>query len=241
MLFGRNNSKRSHSSMLDYYKVLGVNKVATTTDIKRAYRKLALKWHPDKNPDNPTESNKKFKEISEAYEILSDEKKRRIYDERGKDGYEDSRQRGRARHHHAYDDDFVFARFTFRDPDDVFKEFFGSSSPFSNMFGIRPQNNRGNDTQLFHNSPFGIGISNIDDIFFNADPFSSSFSSFNMNAGGNGGALKTTSTSTRFIDGKKVTTKKTRENGNETVMIYENDVLKSKTVNGVADAISYKK
>lgn len=58
--------------MVDYYKVLEVNKNSTTADIKKAYRKLALKWHPDKNPDNQDESNRKFKEISEAYEVLSD-------------------------------------------------------------------------------------------------------------------------------------------------------------------------
>ena len=60
--------------MVDYYKVLEVNKNSTTADIKKAYRKLALKWHPDKNPDNQDEANRKFKEISEAYEILSDGK-----------------------------------------------------------------------------------------------------------------------------------------------------------------------
>lgn len=60
--------------MVDYYKVLEVNKNATTADIKKAYRKLALKWHPDKNPENQDEANRKFKEISEAYEILSDGK-----------------------------------------------------------------------------------------------------------------------------------------------------------------------
>lgn len=60
--------------MVDYYKVLEVNKNATTADIKKAYRKLALKWHPDKNPENQDEANRKFKEISEAYEVLSDGK-----------------------------------------------------------------------------------------------------------------------------------------------------------------------
>ncbi|KAF6209039.1 hypothetical protein GE061_014782 [Apolygus lucorum] len=68
--------------MVDYYKVLDVTKNSTTADIKKAYRKLALKWHPDKNPDNPEEATKRFKEISEAYEVLSDDSKRKIYDER---------------------------------------------------------------------------------------------------------------------------------------------------------------
>ena len=64
----------------DYYKVLGVKKSAKEKDLKKAYRKLALKWHPDKNPTNQEEATKKFAEIGEAYEVLSDPDKRRIYD-----------------------------------------------------------------------------------------------------------------------------------------------------------------
>ena len=64
--------------MVDYYKQLEVSRGASAADIKKAYRKLALKWHPDKNPDNQEESNRKFKEISEAYEVLSDEKKKKV-------------------------------------------------------------------------------------------------------------------------------------------------------------------
>lgn len=64
----------SSAVMVDYYRVLEVSKYASTADIKKAYRKLALKWHPDKNPDNEEEANRKFKEISEAYEVLVDGK-----------------------------------------------------------------------------------------------------------------------------------------------------------------------
>ena len=59
----------------DYYQVLGVDKKAPADEIKKAYRKLALKWHPDKNPNNKG-AEEKFKKISEAYAVLSDEKKR---------------------------------------------------------------------------------------------------------------------------------------------------------------------
>lgn len=55
-----------------YYDILGIGKDASDEQVKKAYRKLALKWHPDKNPDNQSEAEKKFKEISEAYEVLSD-------------------------------------------------------------------------------------------------------------------------------------------------------------------------
>jgi curved DNA-binding protein len=69
-------------AFIDYYKVLGVNKKATETDIKKAYRKMARKYHPDLNPNNQ-ESEKKFKEINEANEVLSDAENRKKYDEYG--------------------------------------------------------------------------------------------------------------------------------------------------------------
>ncbi|HPE67772.1 MAG TPA: molecular chaperone DnaJ [Thermotogota bacterium] len=67
----------------DYYDLLGVNKDATKDDIKKAYRRMAKKWHPDLHKDNRQEAEKKFKEISEAYEVLSDPQKRAMYDQYG--------------------------------------------------------------------------------------------------------------------------------------------------------------
>jgi len=69
----------------DYYEVLGVNRDASEEDIKKSYRKLAMKWHPDRNPDNP-KSEDHFKEAKEAYEILSDSQKRAAYDQFGHAG-----------------------------------------------------------------------------------------------------------------------------------------------------------
>jgi len=66
----------------DYYRILGISKNSAQADIKKAYRKLARKWHPDINPGNP-EAEKTFKDISEAYDVLGDEKKRKLYDEFG--------------------------------------------------------------------------------------------------------------------------------------------------------------
>ncbi|MDQ6766869.1 MAG: J domain-containing protein [Candidatus Eremiobacteraeota bacterium] len=69
----------------DYYKTLGVSKSASTKEIKAAYRKLARQWHPDVNPTKKKEAEEKFKEIAEAYEVLSDPEKRKTYDSLGND------------------------------------------------------------------------------------------------------------------------------------------------------------
>ena len=71
------------SNKRDYYEVLGVAKNATDEEIKKAYRKLAKKYHPDANPDNKQEAEAKFKEVNEAYEVLSDSQKRQMYDQFG--------------------------------------------------------------------------------------------------------------------------------------------------------------
>jgi len=73
----------------DYYEVLGVNKDASEEDIKKAYRKLAMKYHPDRNPDNP-KAEEQFKEAKEAYEMLSDDQKRAAYDQYGHAGVDPS-------------------------------------------------------------------------------------------------------------------------------------------------------
>ena len=78
----------------DYYDVLGVSKEDSQKEIKSAYRKKALKWHPDKNPDNKEEAEEKFKEINEAYQILSDEEKKKAYDQFGHAAFDQARGGG---------------------------------------------------------------------------------------------------------------------------------------------------
>lgn len=235
--------------MGDYYKVLKIPKSATKDDIRKAYRKLALKWHPDKNPNNMEEANKKFKEISEAYEVLSDDRKRRMYDHYGKEGP----RRMKSGHNEDYFDVGSFGTFSFRDPFDVFKDFFGAG--FLNLFGnFNMQRGRGRQSQLSsfnNNSVFGWNDDFMSDTFFrNAAQFgtgnSGEFSSFTTmessfsNGSPNDAYVKRTSVSTKMVNGKKVTTKKIFENGKEVVMSYENDMLKSKTINGVPQSIAYK-
>ena len=74
-------------SKRDYYEVLGVSRSDDEKDIKKAYRRVAMKYHPDRNPDDP-KADEKFKEASEAYEVLSDSQKRAAYDQYGHAGVE---------------------------------------------------------------------------------------------------------------------------------------------------------
>ena len=74
---------------INYYDVLQLPRNSSDVEIKKAYRKLAMKWHPDKNPDNAEEAAGKFQEIGEAYDVLSDMEKRAIYDQFGYEGLHD--------------------------------------------------------------------------------------------------------------------------------------------------------
>ena len=116
----------------DYYEVLGVSKSATDEELKKAYRRLAKKYHPDANPDNKAEAERKFKEVNEAYETLSDKQKRQMYDQFGFDGPQNfgGSQGGG---YYSYGSGFSgFGGFSdfgdFGDLGDIFSSFFGGSS-----------------------------------------------------------------------------------------------------------------
>lgn len=114
----------------DYYKVLGIQKGASEDEIKKAYRKMALKYHPDKNKSAGAEE--KFKEIAEAYEVLSDKKKRDIYDQYGEEGLAGGGLGGVGGN--SGNPNFTY---TFHgDPKETFAQFFGTSNPFENFFNI---------------------------------------------------------------------------------------------------------
>lgn len=217
----------------DYYLILEISKTATPEEIKKAYRRLALKWHPDKNPHNKEEAEKKFKQISQAYEILSDDKKRRQYDLTGRVDDTSDYFSGQANYNHR-----MPHMFSFRDPFDIFREFFdsdpfGSSENFvfNQPFNAFPFSINGNGFGFGNLHPFATSIGNTHSSFttFTSDD------SFNMN-NGNGvrsNVKRTTTTTTKYVNGKRIETKKVYENGKETITEYENGSLKSKTVRDV--------
>src|SRR5512135_839940 len=99
----------------DYYEVLHLERTATAEEVKKAYRQLAVKHHPDKNPGDKT-AEEKFKEVGEAYEVLGDPQKRAAYDQYGHAAF-DRRAGG------------------FHDPFEVFREVFGGGGIFEDLFG----------------------------------------------------------------------------------------------------------
>ena len=163
-------------SQTDYYEILNISKTANENDIKKAYRKLALKWHPDKNPENRAEAEEKFKKIAEAYSVLSDPNKRQIYDTYGIEGLEGNRRRpGNSA---SFDSDNFgfsgFPHFGYQDAENIFKTFFNGRDPFAACmndddfldFGLFGRGNRdgfeenkrsGRGSQVNHrnNGPFG--------------------------------------------------------------------------------------
>lgn len=107
----------------DYYEILGVGKSASNEELKKAYRKIAIKYHPDKNPDNP-EAEEKFKEAAEAYEVLRDDSKRQQYDRFGHEGMRGAGGGGFSGGGMSMDD--IFSQFG---------DVFGGHNPFESFFG----------------------------------------------------------------------------------------------------------
>jgi len=106
----------------DYYEILGIPKNASKADIKKAYRKLAMKYHPDRSKEPG--AAEKFKEVSEAYAVLNDDSKRAQYDQYGHAGFDQM-----------YTTEDIFRNANFRDFEDIFKGFGFGASPFEDLFG----------------------------------------------------------------------------------------------------------
>lgn len=149
-----NKGKQKKKDSSDYYDLLEISKDASEDEIKKAYKKMAVKWHPDKN-NNSAESNKKFKEIAEAYEILSDPVKKSNYDLYGKDFFDlpsgnNEHQNNFSRNFNGFPNGgmkmpFNFSGFpgngyNFKDPFDMFHMFMGGNSFGSNNFNSNPSN-----------------------------------------------------------------------------------------------------
>ncbi|XP_055146706.1 dnaJ homolog subfamily B member 2 isoform X1 [Symphalangus syndactylus] len=213
--------------MASYYEILDVPRSASADDIKKAYRRKALQWHPDKNPDNKEFAEKKFKEVAEAYEVLSDKHKREIYDRYGREGLTGTGTGPSRAEAGSGGPGFTF---TFRSPEEVFREFFGSGDPFSELFDdlgpFSELQNRGSR----HSGPFFT--------FSSSFPGHSDFSSSSFSFSPGAGAFRSVSTSTTFVQGRRITTRRIMENGQERVEVEEDGQLKSVTINGVPDDLA---
>ncbi len=117
----------------DYYEVLGVSKNASADDIKRAYRRMAMKYHPDKNPGDK-EAEEKFKECAEAYEVLSDAEKRKRYDQYGHEGLRGMGMRD-------------YQHMNWQDIGSIFEDIFGGMGGFGDIFGMGSRRRRTGPTR----------------------------------------------------------------------------------------------
>ena len=149
----------------DYYEVLGVNKNATEDEIKKAYRKLAKKYHPDANPDNKEEAEAKFKEVNEAYENLSDPQKRKMYDQFGHNGPQGFGGQGGPfgqGGYYSYSSSGFDGFSDFGDLGDIFSSFFGSGFGGRNSSARRNGPSKGADLNVRMEITFEQAFSGVE-------------------------------------------------------------------------------
>ena len=164
-----------------YYETLGLDSSADPAAIKKAYRKLALKWHPDKNQDQKEEAEKMFKEISKAYDVLSDPEKKSVYDQYGKDGLDGAASGGSSSGGRVHGRNFEF-----HDANDIFAQFFGTNNIFdlfedhnNMMFGGARRSSRGGMMDPFGDMFSMGGMSSMNSM---GSPFGTTMS-FSSNMG----------------------------------------------------------
>lgn len=112
--------------MKDYYQTLGLSRDATAIDVKKAYRRLAVQWHPEKNADNKEAAQRKFNELAEAFEVLSDAHRRAIFDQFGEEGLKNGVPDGKG----SFSVGWKFSG----QSEQIFVKFFGSENPFADVF-----------------------------------------------------------------------------------------------------------
>ncbi|XP_009067599.1 PREDICTED: LOW QUALITY PROTEIN: dnaJ homolog subfamily B member 8 [Acanthisitta chloris] len=204
---------------MEYYKVLRLKKNASQNDINKSYHKIAQKWHPDKNPSNKKEAEKKFKEIVEAYNVLSDPQKQSLYDGSVQESSV-HRERDAMGYNGFFDSCHVFHNQ---------EQVFGRVDPFA----YDSWNRRIND----ENWPSGRGgssslFSTFRESFMPWNSFCPS-EQFTFFAGNTAGPyhVRTVLTTTEVINGKMITTQKIIENGQEQKEVEEDGQLKSVIIN----------
>eukprot|EP00931_Biecheleriopsis_adriatica_P048042 TRINITY_DN27741_c0_g1_i1.p1 TRINITY_DN27741_c0_g1~~TRINITY_DN27741_c0_g1_i1.p1 ORF type:complete len:225 (+),score=73.78 TRINITY_DN27741_c0_g1_i1:92-766(+) len=144
----------------DYYEILGISRTASTDEVKKGYRKLALRWHPDKNLNDRENAERMFKRVAEAYEVLSNAEKRSVYDRLGKEGLEQDDDDGDDESNDGHGEASQGARDAFS----VFNEFFGGQDPFAEMDTLFGEGfgsegfSKGFEDDFFTQS-FGTGLS----------------------------------------------------------------------------------
>ncbi|NXG70442.1 DNJB8 protein, partial [Baryphthengus martii] len=217
--------------MVDYYKVLGLKKSASQDDVKKSYHRLALKWHPDKNPSNKVEAENKFKAVSEAYKVLSDPQKRSLYDRSVK---RSTSPRGRS-NMEGYNS-FFDSPYVSHNLEEMFSEVFEGMDHDVHFFWD-PFDTIRTDVENWHRTSERERSSRL---FFDFMETFTPWNSFSPSKQPNSSSAEDTAgphnarsvfTTTEIINGKKITIRKIIENGQETTEVEEDDQLRSMTIN----------
>ncbi|XP_013370026.1 PREDICTED: dnaJ homolog subfamily B member 6-like [Chinchilla lanigera] len=192
--------------MVNYYKVLGVPQNASSTAIKKAYHQLALQVHPDKNPENKQAAEEKFKQVAEAYEVLSDAKRRNDYD-RTRKNCTQREYRGGGRNKSHPEEELLFER-----PRNVFDNVFEDEDPFSGDYFSTGRLNRPKRSQssFFDVTPIlDTGFSTF--VSLGSRPSPSISETFVPFVSSGMGSFRLVTTCTQMVNGKRVVTKKVLE------------------------------
>uniref|UniRef100_G3UN78 J domain-containing protein n=1 Tax=Loxodonta africana TaxID=9785 RepID=G3UN78_LOXAF len=192
--------------MVDYYKVLGVPQNASFSGIKKAYHQLARQVHPDKNPENKEAAEEKFKQIAEAYDVLSDAKKRNDYD-KSRGNLKRRKNRGDSREENHLEEGLLFER-----PQAIFQNIFEDEDLFSgDYFSTGHVDTARRFNSFFNVTPvLDTGFSTFVSLGSGPSPTSSStFVPFVSSGMGN---FRLVTTCSQIVNGKRVVTKKVLEN-----------------------------